>query len=212
MKYVFNKEGERINSTPSLPPGIVSYNFPYDLATNIVNFAKNSPEDIWIDSSVLGIEGKQSIRTSMDCNFDYNFPRIYVDHTNAIIDQCVSLYNDEFPFAGVQQREPLGMLRYGPGKSYDVHCDSHWKLYRVLSMLIYLNPHEYEGGETFFPYFDLHIKPEEPAIVFFPSNYIYCHQALPVNNGEKMVLVNWMNDLPKPLHQESMDKLHQSIS
>lgn len=211
MRYVFDNKGERINSTPSLPPGIVSYEFPEYLANNIVEYVKNGPQHIWNNSSVLDIEGEQSIRTSMDCNFDYNFPRFCTDETNSLIDYYIKIYNSQFTHAEISQREQLGILRYGPGQWYDSHCDSHWKVYRVVSMLIYLNPSEYTGGETFFPHFNVYIKPHKPSVVFFPSNYIYEHQALPVESGEKIVIVNWMNDLPKPLHQESMRKLHEAL-
>ena len=49
---------------------------------------------------------------------------------------------------------------------------------------MYLND-EYEGGELFFPYFDLKFKPEAGDIVLFPSTFIWAHAALPVESGLK---------------------------
>lgn len=209
--YVFDNGGKTISSTPELPPGVMQYDFPDDLAKSIVDFARTGPQDIWIDSSVLDFSGQQSIRTSMDCNFDYNFPPFLTDRTNEIINSYINHYNQTFRFANICQTESLAILRYGPGKWYDTHCDAHWKVYRVVSMLVYLNPQDYVGGETWFPHFNLQLKPDRPSIVFFPSNYIFEHQAMPVQEGEKMVLVTWMNDLPKPLHQESLKHLAQAF-
>lgn len=209
--YVFDNEGNKIPSIPDFPPGVMSFDFPQDLADSIVSFARTGPQDIWTDSSILDFYGQQSLRTSMDCNFDYNFPPSLTERTNEIINTYIKTYNSSYRFANINQTESLGILRYGPGKWYDTHCDAHWKVYRVVSMLVYLNPKEYVGGETWFPHFDLQIKPDKPSVIFFPSNYIFEHQAMPVQEGEKMVLVTWMNDLPKPLHQESLKHLAQAI-
>jgi predicted 2-oxoglutarate/Fe(II)-dependent dioxygenase YbiX len=103
-------------------------------------------------------------------------------------------------------------LKYTPGGWYDTHIDASWQTYRVASMLVYLNPLDYEGGETWFPHYDLKVKPLEPSLVLFPSNYMYEHQAMPVKNGEKFVLVTWMNDLPRYFHSRTLDYVSRSMN
>lgn len=43
--------------------------------------------------------------------------------------------------------------------------------------LLYLND-DYEGGEIYFPQYDLHIKPESGDLIFFPGTHRYMHRCL----------------------------------
>lgn len=88
--------------------------------------------------------------------------------------------------------EGYQLLKYGNGQQYKGHSDYAPHIPRYLSALILLNPHEYEGGGTYFHHFEEMIKPEKPALVLFPSNYAYTHQAMPVVSGNKYAIVTWL--------------------
>jgi predicted 2-oxoglutarate/Fe(II)-dependent dioxygenase YbiX len=55
-------------------------------------------------------------------------------------------------------------------------------------MVLYVNDN-YEGGEIYFPRFDLEVKPEAGDLVIFPSTYIYEHASKPIISGTKYAIV-----------------------
>jgi predicted 2-oxoglutarate/Fe(II)-dependent dioxygenase YbiX len=193
-----------------LAPGIIQYDFSEDLALRIVDEARSL--NIWKKSTLLNLKEQSPLRTSQDANFDRSFSAEVVREANISVGQYIDSYRQRYVFAGITQNETIGILRYFPGEWYDTHADASWQVNRVASMIIYLNPSEYEGGETWFPEFDLTIKPEKPAAVFFPSSFIYSHQAMPVKTGEKIVLVTWMNDLPRHFHSRTLDYINKAMS
>lgn len=176
-----------------LAPAVFLYPFPENLAKDLV---ASLNEDIEWSKSAIGInrDTQQEHRTSNSYPFESDMP-MSADRVKRIMVDCV---NDYMRYHGINvtQDEGLDLLRYEIGEKYDYHTDANWTMYRTVSMLIYLNPTEYDGGETHFKYFDLNVKPDYPSIVIFPSNYAYEHTAKPVTNGVKYVLVTWGNDLP----------------
>ncbi len=92
------------------------------------------------------------------------------------------------------------ILRYQSGGHYALHADSdHWSasdrkwvkgLDRDISILLYLNDN-FSGGELEFPLFNYHYKPRPGDLLFFPSDYRYRHQAHPVEDGLRYVIVSW---------------------
>lgn len=103
--------------------------------------------------------------------------------------------------------EGYQLLKYKGGQQYKGHSDYAPHIPRYLSALILLNPQEYQGGGTYFHHFDEMVKPEKPALVLFPSNYAYAHQAMPVVSGTKYAIVTWLghpvdpDGMPEPYKQ-----------
>jgi len=192
----------------TLAPAVFIYPFPNNLAKDLVDSFNEDVE--WTKSSV-GIEANQDqdIRTSQSLPFEAEMP-IAADKTKRIMIDCVNHYID-YHKIDVTQDEGLDLLRYEVGNKYDYHADSNWKMYRTVSMLIYLNPSDYEGGETHFKHFDLSVKPEVPSVVVFPSNYAYEHTAKPVTKGVKYILVTWGNDLPVRMSPHIMSNIAMSV-
>lgn len=71
------------------------------------------------------------------------------------------------------------------------HVDSNALYRRVLSAVIYFND-DYNGGELYFPMFDLKYKPSPRDIIVFPSGIPYGHQVMPVD-GIRYAMVTWYN-------------------
>jgi len=186
--------------------GIWQYDFPEDMAKSIVDMVDQSDTLFWEKSGIGGDENKdQQIRTSKGINFNQSLP-FWAEEVQKIYIEAVNDYRSNFNLE-INQDEGFNMLRYERTNKYDFHTDAHWTSYRVLSGLIYLNPSDYQGGETFFKYFDIKVKPEKPSIVLFPSNYIYLHAAMPVEEGVKYILVTWMNDLPLGMQHSVMSTI-----
>ena len=65
-------------------------------------------------------------------------------------------------------------------------------------MLIYLND-GYEGGELSFYKFNYQVWPRAGAVVMFPSDHRYLHQAEKVTKGMRYAIVSWasVQGIPK---------------
>lgn len=107
------------------------------------------------------------------------------------LQEYVGLYCEEYEIP-IHFDEGFTILRYQGGQEYKSHCDYAPHIPRYLSALILLNPQDYEGGGTYFEYFDVNIKPDKPSLVLFPSNYAYAHRAMPVIKGTKYAIVTWL--------------------
>lgn len=106
-----------------------------------------------------------------------------------------SIYNIQLDYW-----ESFNYIKYGAGQHFKEHTDHGYSYVCVLSSVGYLND-DYEGGELYFPKFNLVVKPEAGDLYLFPSNFIYSHQALPVKNGTKYSIVT-MLDYNENTHKE----------
>ncbi len=61
---------------------------------------------------------------------------------------------------------------------------------RVFAWMTYLNDVE-EGGSTFFPHFDLRIKPEKGRTLIWPSEWTHAHCGEIVESNEKYIITGW---------------------
>ena len=105
-----------------------------------------------------------------------------------------------YPFAknAVKSEEPMdGILRY---ESDGGHLPAHQDLgvsSRLISTVSYLND-DYEGGEIEFRQSNVRIKPEAGSIVFFPSNFLYVHEIMPIKSGTRYSMPHWYHHLKTP--------------
>lgn len=62
---------------------------------------------------------------------------------------------------------------------------------RVLAVVIYINTVE-EGGETYFRYQNVSVKPEKGAICIFPAHWTYPHQAQVPLSSDKLIISSFI--------------------
>ncbi len=108
---------------------------------------------------------------------------------------CVRYYSEKYEVP-IAMDEGFTLLKYQIGEEYKPHIDcgpSKPMSDRTISIVGYLNPGEYSGGETYFNNFDISVNPQQTGFVLFPSNYAYIHQAKPVTSGTKYSIVTWMS-------------------
>lgn len=73
-------------------------------------------------------------------------------------------------------------------------CDPFYNfssLFLEYGALTYLND-DYEGGEIYFPDYDLEIKPEPNEFIFFPGTRLYMHGVKEVTSGNRIVVQNFL--------------------
>lgn len=177
-----------------LGPGIVVYENIIDNCQEIIDFAKSNPLD-WKDSEIgHGVIDKE-VRSA-----DVFYKNSYYD-TDIIwfqIAKTIWKYADEYgkeydaPFSSI---EPIQMLHYSPNTGfYIAHADSGPGVPRIFSAVLYLNDVE-DGGETYFNYFDISVTPKAGRLILFPANYMYKHEAKPLSNSDKYVIVTWFQPI-----------------
>ena len=93
--------------------------------------------------------------------------------------------------------EHLRIKRYfcDDNQQHDFHADvtNLESAKRFLSIICYLND-DFDGGETFFPHFNLQVKPRKGKIVLFPCTWSYLHKGNPAVNGHaKYILGSFLN-------------------
>lgn len=184
-----------------LAQAIFQYEFPEDIAKETVKQLNKTSESDWQQSLIGNNELKSYIRSSQGLPLDFSMPSLSQKVRQSFY-SFVKHYTNHFDIS-VTQDEGLNVLKYENSDSYDFHVDASWDMYRTVSALIYLNPSQYEGGETYFKHFDVSVKPKSPSVVLFPSDYAYLHAAMPVTKGKKYIIVSWLNDKPKNLMQQN---------
>jgi hypothetical protein len=98
---------------------------------------------------------------------------------------------------GVYERpeiiETIDMLRYEKGGYYTKHIDDGPDTPRTLSIIIFLN-NDYKGGNIEFNFLNssLKIEPGPGKAIIWPSNFLFPHAALKVEEGIRYALVSWL--------------------
>jgi prolyl 4-hydroxylase len=122
--------------------------------------------------------------------------------TNNDMGQCFAGVNPNTDFEDVQ------VVKYGANGKYDPHYDGTecgkdigpcFVNQRIATILIYLSD-DFEGGETFFPNFNVKVMPQKGKALFFwvsdpKSKLVYnetLHGGNPVVSGEKWIATQWI--------------------
>lgn len=106
-----------------------------------------------------------------------------------VLKGCISHYAPINFLSKIDFFECINIVRYGEGEFFKVHGDDGDPYRCTLSAVGYPNDN-YDGGELYFPAFDLKFKPKAGDFAVFPSAYIYSHSSEPViGDGIKYSLV-----------------------
>ena len=139
-------------------------------------------------------------RTSKTSDLNYFKDPFYLS-----IDKKIASLLDLEPFFG----ETMQAQKYEVGEYYKEHYDffspfnhefktyCEWMGQRTWTTMIYLNDVE-EGGETYFKYLNLKIKPKKGLLIAWNNlysngfpNYKTMHEALPPIKGSKYIITKW---------------------
>jgi hypothetical protein len=71
---------------------------------------------------------------------------------------------------------------HGLSDHVDVYSHAHSK--RFLCLMVYLND-DFEDGETYFPVFDIKVKPKQGRLFIFPPTWNYLHRGIPPRRPSK---------------------------
>lgn len=74
------------------------------------------------------------------------------------------------------------LTKWSIGSKMDPHVDTDSQKHQHIVCMYYIND-DYEGGEIFFPDYNLKIKPRSNSLIMFPGNENYLHGVLEVSKG-----------------------------
>lgn len=192
-----------VASNPAL--GIIVYNnaIPGNLCESIINTLEENlngkTKYKWMPAMVT--EADDALETARKCvDFKINTTNLGPrDDQNAeLYDMHQQTFEHIRPLAedygrywgvGVGYYEAFNFVKYdGAGTHFKVHADHGPAYVTTISIVAYINE-EYEGGELYFPRFDLTVKPKTGDVVIFPSTYIYEHASNDMISGTKYSIV-----------------------
>ena len=83
---------------------------------------------------------------------------------------------------------------HGLSDHVDIYSHAHAK--RILCLMVYLND-DFEEGETYFPLFDVKVKPKFGRLLMFPPTWNYVHRGIPPRSpserGAKYFIMTHLN-------------------
>lgn len=134
--------------------------------------------------------------TGLGPRTDENAP-LYDMHSQIFntVRACVDDYG-RYWGVGIMSYEAFNFVKYeGAGTHFKIHADHGPTYVTTVSIVVYLND-DYEGGEIWFPRFDLTHKPKVGDVIVFPSTYIYEHASQDMVSGTKysVVIMSDYND------------------
>jgi len=102
---------------------------------------------------------------------------------------CLEHYKGQNYLGDIKYIEAINIVKYGKGEYFKIHSDDGEPYRCTVSAVGYPND-DYEGGELWFPLFDVKHKPQAGDFVICPSAYSYAHSSEPVtDDGIKYSLV-----------------------
>lgn len=91
----------------------------------------------------------------------------------------------------------INFVKWWDGYEQHPHADGeevdggeHPYSYRKFGCVYYLND-DYEGGELYFPNFDIEIKPQSNMVIFFPGDVLHLHGVRNVTKGVRHTIASF---------------------
>jgi prolyl 4-hydroxylase len=141
-----------------------------------------------------GLENSAWTEINVSRLADAGFVRLF----RGKIDAALVRYNRDvsltIPIPNSPSTADLILKRYRPGgdERFEPHFDAVNEVCnRYLVLLWYLNDVEV-GGETRFPQLDLRVQARTGRLLMFPPYWMYQHEGLPPQSGDKYILSTYL--------------------
>lgn len=122
--------------------------------------------------------------------FDLKIRDLMQSYAKKVYEYVVATYSNTkfYPF----KENLTHIAKFSDGDSMHEHFDLSRP--NDIATLIYLN-NNYEGGEIYFPEYNIYIKPSPGDLVTFPDNEYYIHGVKKVYNGDRYTMPRWFTRL-----------------
>lgn len=193
-------------------PGIEEYSIDIETAELLYGLAKNAFSEQWTKAKVLNNKNEVILEDSRNC-YSYGLSYLQNDcHPNdpitrfknsveTLLEEIVLQFRSKYSIMPLISHS-TEVLRYEHGGKFKKHIDDCSKYPRVVSVSLIMND-EYDGGELYFPHFDISIKPTPGQIIVFASSFPYMHEVKPVLYGTRMSVVKWFDYVDRTEKRDS---------
>ncbi len=202
---------------------IIKNFLPESICKEIADYAYNTSEveQAKVKTRLLNSIVDPSVDESIRKTVIHKLPDIFLNAYEMSFKAHQAEIEDYFALA-LSVSTKTQVLEYTKGSFYIKHADDSNELVnengetvgfiqvapqRKLTTVLFATPHtkhtngghDFNGGELLFNYlFDVNgeqvkFYPEEGDMIVFPSNPIYSHEVLPVNDGYRLTIVQWHN-------------------
>lgn len=190
-----------------IAPGIVVYKNVLKSELNIIDRLEKSISDTsnphkWREATVGYGFKKLDYRDCVDFKFrksDLHRTDPGTNELKEIWQNCYDVMNEavkdycfNYNLSELEYWEVMNFVKYGKGQHFQEHTDHGYSYNATVSLVGYLNDN-YLGGEIFFSKQEITIKPDAGDLLIFPSNFMYPHRAMPVEDGIKYSLVTMLD-------------------
>jgi len=194
---------EKIQETNKFPHFIGCWHIePLSLCEEVISFFENNYSKHKTGRSGEGPKSSENKKSTditvnpIDLRLSSHYSiKKYMDALHS----CYKDYLSLWPFLkGIMPQADIGSFniqRYLSGGHFKgIHTErtSIHTLHRVLVWMTYLNTVD-EGGETFFPHYQLRIKPEKGKTLIWPADWTHAHSGEVVRAGSKYIITGWMH-------------------
>jgi len=163
-----------------------------NLVKHVSNFINSDQLKVVIDyARAYDKEFKEFGNTEKEFTYHVNFQSAIIKQLldsagEAVYDFVCKNYKGPFePF----NPDKTHIARFGEGYGMHEHFDSTKP--NDIATLIYLND-DYKGGEIYFPYLDINIKPKAGDLVCFPDTPDFVHGVKPIEAGIRYTSPRWI--------------------
>ena len=105
--------------------------------------------------------------------------------TNSEVEKYAEYYKNAFV---VSFNEKTHIAKFVEGRGMHEHFDASRP--KDIATLVYLND-EYQGGDIYFPKYEMSFKPEPGDLLCFPDNPDFVHGVKPIIKGTRFTLPRW---------------------
>lgn len=147
----------------------------------LISFARNNPEG-FDEFGNAEKEFKVNILQSGEGVAEVR--NILLRHDKQVEEYLKANYDTEFKTF----KTHIHIAKFDEGSEMHVHFDSSRP--DDIATIVYLND-DYEGGEIFFPDYDISIKPKAGDLVAFPDNENFRHGVNKITSGTRYTTPRW---------------------
>ena len=162
--------------------------------------AINAPKEVATVGKI--INGKYTTEYNKWCTAEFvDYKKFETELQNAI--KLIVPKIEKFYNVKCLNDPEIHFLSYQSGSNYESHIDGQYiegniakrGTDRDITAVLYLND-DYQGGEIFFDFFNLKIKPNKNDLLMYPTTFEYKHSVNKVI-GQRYAIVVWFTTDPK---------------
>lgn len=183
-----------------------------DLIKTLLNSAQEAKSSQATVGSVVN-DSYVAVHDPAICTANFIDYTNFADNVVQLVKRCEELVEHQYSVECVTYS--IDFLHYPDGTHYWPHVDGQYvdgtqvrrsNVNRDITCVVYLND-DYQGGEVYFPFFDIEKRPSAGDILMYPGSWQYLHGVKKVQ-GVRYAIVIWFHTSPEMYQDEVINHPH----